>query len=197
MKRILILLIFVCICSTSIAQTKNQKWVVGISGSFVNFGDAGQRSILNERFNFQVPKINVTRYFFKGLSLDAGVTLSVIDKLDGFYENAFNYFSLDGNIRYDFNLSEENLVPYIAVGGSIVGAPTETIPRANATATMNFSFGGTFWISHQWGLNVQGTYKYSPEEYESMRSHTQISAGLVYSLSPRVLVYRLWDGRKR
>ena len=196
MKRILALAILVCICSTSLAQTKEQKWVVGVSGSFVNFGDGGATSNLQERFNIQVPKINVTRYLFKGLSLEGGVTLSILDEVDGFFTNTFNYFSLDGAIRYDFNLSEENLVPYIAIGGSIVGAP-DNIQGSKATPTLNFSFGGTYWVTHHWGLNVQGTYKYSQPDFESMRSHTQLSAGLVYSLTPRVLVYRLWDGRRR
>ena len=195
MKRIVAIAILMCVSFTCFAQNKQDKWVVGVSASFVNFGDSGQNSV-KERFNFQVPKINVSRYIFHGLTLDAGLTLSALSELDGFYENAFNYFSVDGNIRYDFNLSDENLVPYIGFGASIVGGP-ETIPDSKATGTLNFSFGGTFWISPQWGLNVQGTYKYSPEEYESMASHSQISAGLVYSLSPRVLVYRLWDGRKR
>jgi hypothetical protein len=196
MKRFWALVLLVCICSTSLAQTKEQKWVIGVSGSFISFGDGGMTSNLQERYNIQMPKINVTRYLFKGLSIEAGATLSVVDEIDGFYENSFNYFSLDGAIRYDFNLSEENLVPYIAIGGSIVGAP-DNVPSSNATPTMNFTFGGTYWITHHWGLNVQGTYKYSQPDFESMRSHSQLSAGLVYSLSPRVLVYRLWDGRRR
>lgn len=195
MKRILGIALLVLICGTSTAQTKEQKWVVGLSGSFITFGDEGAQSILNERYNIQAPKLNVTRYLFKGLSLEAGATLSVLDRLDGFYRNSFNYFSLDGAIRYDFNRSEENLVPYIGIGGSIVGAPNN-IPSSKPTPTLNFIFGGTFWVSHKWGLNVQATYKYSQEEFQSMESHTQLSAGLVYSLSPRVLVYRLWDGRK-
>jgi len=195
MKRILGIALLVLICSTSIAQTKEQKWVVGVSGSFITFGDEGAESILSERYNIQVPKLNVTRYLFKGLSLEAGATLSILDELDGFYDNSFSYFSLDGAIRYDFNRSEENLVPYIGIGGSIVGGPNN-VPNSKATPTLNFIFGGTFWISHQWGLNVQGTYKYSQEEFQSMRSHSQLSAGIVYSIKPRVLVYRLWDGGK-
>jgi len=196
MKRIWALAILVCICSTSLAQTKEQKWVIGVSAAFTSFGDGGLTSNLQERYNIQLPKINLTRYLFKGLSLEAGVTLSAIDQIDGFYGNAFNYFSIDGAIRYDFNLSDENLVPYMAIGGSIVGAP-DNVDGAKATPTMNFSFGGTYWVTHHWGLNVQGTYKYSNPDYESMRSHSQISAGLVYSFSPRVLVYRVWDGRRR
>ena len=196
MKRIFAVAILLCICTTTFAQSKENKWVIGVSGSIVNFGDAGENSPLKERFNIQLPKVNVSRYLFGGLSLEAGISLSVLDQIDGFYSNSFNYFSLDGNVRYDFNLSDKNLVPYIGVGGSIVGAPTKVLPLSKATPTLNFTFGGTFWFSHHWGLNAQGTYKYSPEEYASMRSHTQLSVGLVYSLNPRVLVYRLWDGRR-
>lgn len=195
MKRILTAVILVFIYCGTTAQTKEQKWVFGVSGSFVSFGDGGAESILAERYNVQIPKFNVTRYLFKGFSLEAGATLSILDELDGFYDNSFNYLSLDGAIRYDFNLSRENLVPYMGIGGSLVGAPS-TIQGSKMTPTLNFIFGGTFWISPQWGLNVQGTYKYSQEEFASMRSHTQLSAGLVYSFRPRVMVYRLWDGRR-
>jgi len=196
MKKIIAVAILLCVCSTSLGQNKANKWVVGISGSLITFGDDGANSILQERFNFQFPKLNVSRYMFKGLTLDAGVTIGVLDKLDGFYNNAFDYFSFDGNIRYDFNLSDENLVPYIGIGGSIVGAPTKTIPGSNATPTINVSLGGTFWISPRWGINAQGTFKYSREDHRSMRSHAQLSAGLVYSISPRVLLFRLWDARR-
>lgn len=195
MKRILTVAILLFIYCATAAQTKDQKWVLGISGSFVSFGDAGAESLIQERYNVQVPKLNLTRYLFKGLSAEAGVTLSVLDELDGFYDNGFNYFSLDGALRYDFNLSRENLVPYMGIGGSLVGGPS-TIPDSKMTPTLNFTFGGTYWISPQWGLNVQGTYKYSQEEFASMRSHSQLSAGLVYSFKPRVMVYRIWDGRR-
>lgn len=196
MKKIVILVLLFSISLTSNSQNKESKWVVGVSASFVSFGEEGLNSI-GERFNIQIPKLNVSRYIYPGLIADTGFTFGAISEVNGFFGNAFDYFSLDGNIRYDFNLSEENLVPYVAIGGSIVGAPTGTLPNSKATPTVNFTFGATFWITHHWGLNAQATYKYSSEEYESMRSHSQISAGLVYSLNPRVLVYRLWDERKR
>ena len=85
------------------SQTKDQKWVLGVSGSLISFGDAGAASMIKERFNFQFPKLNLTRYLFKGFILEGGVTLSSIDRVDGLYTNAFNYISLDGAIRYDFN----------------------------------------------------------------------------------------------
>lgn len=195
MKRILLVALLICFFTAGSAQTKGQKWVAGVSGSFVNFGDSGATSNLGERFNIQVPKLTLTRYLWKGFSLEGGVTLSIIDELGGFYSNSFNYLSIDYGFRYDFNLSEENLVPYFYMGGSIINGPS-TIQGSKATPTFNIGFGGTYWITHHWGLNVQGTYKYSQADYESMRSHSQVSVGIVYSFSPRVLVYRIWDGRR-
>ncbi|NQY01132.1 MAG: hypothetical protein HRT70_08415, partial [Flavobacteriaceae bacterium] len=96
----------------------------------------------------------------------------------------------------DFNRSEENLIPYIAFGSSFIGVPS-TIPYSEDTATINSSIGMNFWISPQWGMNVLGTYKSSSHEYESMRSHHQLSVGSIYSFKPRVMVFRLWDGKRR
>ena len=196
MRRIIPLVIFSMMCTMVSSQTKDQKWVLGVSGSLISFGDAGAASMIKERFNFQFPKLNLTRYLFKGFILEGGVTLSSIDRVDGLYTNAFNYISLDGAIRYDFNRSEENLIPYIAFGSSFIGVPS-TIPYSEDTATINSSIGMNFWISPQWGLNAQGTYKFFNPDFRSMRSHHQLSVGFIYSFKPRVMVFRLWDGKRR
>lgn len=173
------------------AQNEDNKWVVGLSSVLTSYGANGSR-VLGERYSSQVLKLNAARYFLKGLSLDASVVLSPINKVEGFINNRFSYFSLDGTIRYDFNTSDENLVPYIGLGLSIVGAPS-SIPGAKRTGTYNFVAGGTFWFSPRLGLNAQMMYKKAPENIISMVTHTQVSAGLVYSLNRRVLNYRLWD----
>jgi len=76
-----------------------------------------------------LPKINLSRYLFSGFSLDGSVTLGALGEVEA---QSFNYNSLDGYIRYDFNLSDNNLVPYLAVGASLIGAPS-TIENASAT----------------------------------------------------------------
>ena len=128
--------------------------------------------------------------------MEGGVTLSSIDRVDGLYTNAFNYISLDGAIRYDFNRSEENLIPYISLRVEFHWS-SQYYFFLEDTATINSSIGMNFWISPQWGLNVQGTYKFSSPDYESMRSHHQLSVGFIYSFKPRVMVFRLWDGKRR
>jgi hypothetical protein len=191
MKKILFTAVLLCSFILAKSQNYDNKWVIGTSGSLVIFDN----NSLGESYNSQLPKINISRYLFSGFSLDGSLTLSGLGDVDGLYSNRFSYNSIDGYIRYDFNLSDNNLVPYIALGASFIGAPS-TKENANATSTLNIAFGGTFWVTHHWGLNAQYTLKFSPELYTSMVNHTQLTAGLVYSFHPRILVRRLWNRRR-
>lgn len=173
------------------AQSKQSKWAFGVNASVVYFGN-DQSKVVKEQYNYQFPKLNITRYLFEGFSLEAGITVPFLIDIDGFFENSFDYWSIDGALRYDFNLSDENLVPYLAVGGSYIKAPS-TIPNSKNSPTLNFSLGGTFWFHHHWGIHSQFTYKFSPEDVASMASHSQLSAGIVYSFKPRQLLFRVWD----
>ena len=191
MKKILFTAILLCSFILAKSQNYDNKWVIGTSGSLVIFDN----NSLGESYNSQLPKINISRYLFSGFSLDGSLTLSGLGDVDGLYSNRFSYNSIDGYIRYDFNLSDNNLVPYIALGASFIGAPS-TKENANATSTLNIAFGGTFWVTHHWGLNAQYTFKFSPELYTSMVNHKQLTAGLVYSFRPRILVRRIWNRRR-
>ncbi len=177
----------------SSAQNKTNKWTVALSGSLVNFGDTGVNSV-GDNFLFQVPKISVSRYLIPSLTFDLSTTISTVKRLEGFYSNNFNYFSVDAAIRYDFGTYDRNLVPYIGLGMGWIGAP-ETISGSKATPTTNFVFGGTFWFAPKFGFNAEVIYKSSSDEYESMRSHTQASFGIIYSFKPRQMVQRLWHKR--
>ena len=191
MKKILFTAVLLCSFILAKSQNYDNKCVIGTSGSLVIFDN----NSLGESYNSQLPKINISRYLFSGFSLDGSLTLSGLGDVDGLYSNRFSYNSIDGYIRYDFNLSDNNLVPYIALGASFIGAPS-TKENANATSTLNIAFGGTFWVTHHWGLNAQYTLKFSPELYTIMVNHTQLTAGLVYSFRPRILVRRLWNRRR-
>ena len=134
MKKIsLILLLLISTYSSS--QNKENKWVIGVSSSLVVF----QNNSLGESYNSQLPKINLSRYLFPGFSIDGSVTLSALSEVGGLVNNQFNYNSLDGYVRYDFNLSDNNLVPYLAVGASLIGAPS-TIENASTTSTIKYCF---------------------------------------------------------
>ena len=188
MKKIFSTAILLFCFSLVKSQNRDNKWVAGISVSYVIFQDNSFGSLYNTQF----PKINLSRYLFSGFSLDGSATLSGLGDVDNLFANTFSYNSLDGYVRYDFNLSDNNLVPYLAIGASFIGGPSSR-PESNSTSTFNSALGATFWLTHHWGINTQITYKVSPEEFRSMVNHTQLTAGLVYSFNPRKLVRRLWD----
>ena len=191
MKKILFTAILLSCFVLAKSQNYDNKWVIGISGSFVIFDN----NSLGESYNSQLPKINISRYLFSGFSLEGAATLSGIGDIDGLLSNNFSYNSLDGYLRYDFNLSDNNLVPFIAIGTSFIGAPSSR-QDSNPTSTFNTAIGGTLWVTHHWGINAQMTYKVSPQEFRSMVNHTQLTGGLVYSFRPRILVRRLWNRRR-
>ena len=183
MRKFLILILLISFSTN--AQNENNKWVVGVSGSLVRFSNINR---VKDWHNFQAPKINIARYLFSGLTVDAGITLNAIN-ISPFVTNNFSYNSFDGNLRYDFNLSDNHLVPYLTVGASIVGPPS-TIQNSKSSGVLNVGFGGTFWVSSHLGLNTQISYKHSSEKVYSMTAHKQLTVGVVYSLKARTRVIK-------
>ena len=154
------------------SQNKQQKWTAGISL-------AGAKYTYNGPPVVEVsPRLNISRYIFKGLSLDIGFAKDVIG--DG-----QSYTTFDGSLRFDFGQSNYNTVPYILIGASALKGKV-------ITGTMNLGVGNTFWFSSKYGLNFQLIYKYSRDIIQSQRSHLYPSLGLVYSFGARNLNPRIW-----
>lgn len=182
-------LIFFFIGAQLVGQNKENKWVVGASIGMVKFSSEDSKFI-GDQFIFQMPKLNVSRYFYNGLSLDAAVSFNTINEIGSLYKNNVSYLSLDGAIKYDFGMSNDNLVPYVVLGSSLLKTTYKMTP------TFNIGAGGTFWLNSRYGFNTQLLYKTSPKSFGSMRSHTYFSFGLVYSLKLRTLAPRLWSHNK-
>ena len=172
--------------SPLIAQSKDNKWVAGASVSVAKF-ESSEAEFIGDQFNFQIPRLHVSRYLASGWTLEVGLSFSTINKLPGIISNGASYFSGDTALTYDFGMSKENIVPYFAFGSSVVKMTRLMTP------TFNVGGGGTFWLNPRYGLNMQMIYKYSPESFESMRSHYHFSIGMVYSLKLREMVSRLWQ----
>lgn len=170
----------------SIGQSNESKWVLGASVSVAKFSFS-DRSLIGDQYNFQVPRINISRYFFKELTLDASFSFNTIDEVAGLYKNATPYKALDIMVRYDFGTSFENFVPYVAFGGGLVQMTRRT------TSTYNFGTGFTYWLNSNYGVNSQLLYKYSQQSYTSMRSHAFFSVGVVYSFKWRNHNPRVWE----
>lgn len=146
--------------------------------------------VVGDQFIFQIPKLNVSRYFYNGLTLDAAISFNTINELGSLYTNSVSYLSMDGAAKYDFGTSNDNLVPYIVFGGRLLKTTYKMTP------TFNIGAGGTFWLNSRYGFNTQLLYKSSAKSFGSMRSHTYFSFGLVYSLQLRTLVSMLWSHNK-
>ena len=172
-----------------VAQSESNKWVVGAGISVAKFGNT-DIGYIGDQFNFQIPRLNVSRHLFKGLTLDAGISFNTLDKIPGILENEVSYFSIDGATRYDFGMSNDNLVPYVVLGAGIVKT------TGIMTPTYNFGGGGTYWLNSRYGINTQLIYKYSSENFTSMRSHLHFSVAVVYSLKQRSVIDRLWTNNR-
>lgn len=173
-----ILLVLLFISSVIIkAQNSENKWTVSLGlASAMYFDEDGKK--IGGSFVNQSPRINISKYLFKNLTADAGLSTAIFDTQ--------KYTTLDALLRYDFGTSFDNSVPYVLIGGSIVTA-------AQSTPTLNFGVGNTFWIMPNYGLNFQLMYKFSESRFGSQYSHFYPSVGLVYSLNSRNMNPRLWD----
>jgi len=155
------------------SQNKQQKWAAGISL-------AGAKYTYNGPPVVEVsPRLNISIYIFKGLSLDLGFAKDVIGDVQA-------YTTFDGAFRFDFGRSNHNIVPYILIGAS-------SLKGKDITSTMNLGVWNTFWVLPKYGLNFQLIYKYSKDIIQSQRSHLYPSLGLVYSFSARNLNPRVWQ----
>jgi hypothetical protein len=173
-----IIFILVCFTFQVKSQNKDQKWTAGISLASVQYQSEFQGIALGGKYVYQTPRFNISKYMFSNITVDAGISAALFDSQ--------TYTTFDGTARYDFGTSKNTAVPYILLGGSFIKAKV-------LTPTVNIGAGSTFWLSQNYGLNLQAMYKYSEGKFESQFSHFYISLGLVYSFSSRTLIPRLWQ----
>ena len=173
------LVISFLVLSTSLySQNEQAKWSVGISLASAKYYTDYQAKIVGGMWAYQTPRLNISKYIFGGLTLDAGVSTTIGDDQ--------KYTTLDGALRYDFGASYKNVVPYLLIGGSFISAKS-------FTPTANVGVGNTFWFSQNYGLNMQFLYKYSEDKFTSQFSHIYTSVGLVYSFGNRSMNPRIWE----
>ncbi|MDB4098380.1 hypothetical protein N9764_04910 [Polaribacter sp.] len=171
--KIKVIIIFLLAFTIQIkSQNKQQKWAAGISLAGAKYTTNGPPLVEVS------PRINISRYIFKGLSLDFGFATALGDTQ--------TYTTFDGAFRFDFGRSNYNVVPYILIGAS-------SLKGKVITSTINIGVGNTFWLSSKYGLNFQLIYKYSKDIIQSQRSHLYPSLGLVYSFGARNLNPRIWQ----
>ena len=168
---VLILLLFISIQTFS--QDSTVKWAVSFGGSFIDFSDTA--GFDGEGVNFQIPNVSVMRYLDKGFTIGAGMTVTAISSIDGFYTNKYDVTIMDFFAKYDFGLSEEKWVP------NLIGGVGLLVKDGNdRSISFNGGVGLTYWVLPKIGLNGQVLHRFVSETTnENFGSHTQVSGSLI------------------
>ena len=170
------MIVFLFLTSSLFSQNENNRWTFGVDIAWVTYSEADKLTVGGKFIN-QTPRFTLSRYMFKNITFSGSVSTAIGDNQ--------KYTTFDGVARYDFGTSQNNVVPYVLLGGSFIKAKV-------LTPTVNFGLVNTFWFSSRLGLNLQLMYKYSQDKFSSQTSHIMPSFGLVYSFGSRSLNPRLW-----
>jgi hypothetical protein len=175
------------------AQEDDRKWTFGVNASTVIFGEEGQ-ALVKDGLNTQFPSLQLSRKLGDKFSLDFIYTFEVSELIKG--ANAFNYSSFDAVLRYDLPELFLNIVPFGGIGFGYVSGATTT-PDPQGSLSLNVMGGGTLWVTPRFGLTGRLTYKQISSNSESMASHVQGLAGMVYKFDMGSTFgnsrKRLWD----
>lgn len=153
------------------------NWQFGLGIGLVKFSDKDVAYIGDKHLS-QIPRLNATRRINDNFSLDAAISFGASDSgLDLVTTNNVLYFSFDVSGRYKYIKTIERLDPFIFIGGSIVDSERKMTPTAN------IGTGVSYWFSNNFGFSTQVYYKHSLESFESMRSHLQFTAGIIFGLN--------------
>lgn len=178
-KKLFIINLFVLISTLSYSQTSQigPNWQIGISAGIVKFSDK-DASYIGDKHLSQIPRFNATRRINDNFSIDAALSFGSFDSSSSFITtNNVPYFSFDISGRYKYLKTIEKLDPYVFVGGSLVDSSRKMTPTAN------IGTGVSYWFSDNFGFSTQVYYKHSLESFESMRSHFQFTAGIIFGLN--------------
>ena len=179
-KKIALFALLIVSC-LSWSQTRNNEWQIGVGASVTKFAEK-DFYFIGDEYQLQVPRLNLTAPITNNISFDTAVSVNTFDFDGGFIENTAFYFSVDFSARYHFEITEW-FYPYAFAGTSLVDSSQKLSP------TINVGAGTTFWMSNLVGFNLQTYYKHSLEASESMRSHLQFTAGLVFAIDMFDLVF--------
>ena len=197
LSRFLVASLLVLGLSTANAQDENNPWAFSVEFNAVDTFPVGTEDVgrtpastkanffqeffnVNDHWNIipVVSKVSVGRYVGSGLTLTASGSVNRINKIGDLRVENISYYAADGRISYSFKDVIGGpggwLDPVIGVGGGY------TWVDDIGFGTMNFGAGFRFWLSEQFGINVESTYKHAFEDVYGIR-HFQHSAGVIFT----------------
>jgi hypothetical protein len=160
------------------SQHDDMKWSVGFNSSAVLFNEEGISKV-KDGINSQFPSLQVSRKIGKNFSVDLIYTFEMVEVIKG--GNAFPYSSLDAYLRYDLPELFFNIYPFVGIGAGYISGATTT-PDPQGALSLNFMGGGILWLTDRFGLTGRLIYKNVSADSESMASHVQGLAGIIFNL---------------
>ena len=166
------------------AQDENNPWQVSVGFNAVDVYPVGENSPqgdyfseyfnLNDHYNM-VPVLStftISKYIGDNFSFGVTGSINKIDKFGDAAADDLTYFGADGIIKYDVGsvLNLGNFDPYLGVGGGYTW-----VDKIGA-GTLNGTLGLNFWLSEQFAITAQSTYKHAFEDY--LTKHFQHSIGV-------------------
>ena len=176
LARQLLLSSFFFICITINAQTSENPWAIAVGVDLINL----QGDNVESGLNFGAPALSLSRYISSGLSVGIQYGLGSASP----QENVdLDYSFLDGVVK--FNLSEENIVPYLFAGYGLSrfadGDEKEgAFPSGETGRTTFGGIGVNIPIGDQLNVNVSTSYRGTAETPDSY-NHLQHIIGLSYN----------------
>ncbi|MDA9628388.1 OmpA family protein [Flavobacteriaceae bacterium] len=174
--RQLLLSSFFFICLTINAQTSESPWAIAVGVDLINL----QGDNVESGLNFGAPALSLSRYISSGLSVGIQYGLGSASPQDNV---DLDYSFLDGVVK--FNLSEENIVPYLFAGYGLSrfadGVEKEgAFPSGETGRTTFGGIGVNIPIGDQFNVNVSTSYRGTAEIPDSY-NHLQHIIGLSYN----------------
>ncbi len=193
------------------AQSESQPWAIKIGANAVDFFNEEDafddlRLLKTDNWNVvpSISELSISRYIKSGISATVGGSFNKIDVVgpltpslsDGLDVEEFTYFSVEGKLSYDlrhaFGLQEGWFAPSIGLGGGYNWLDDD------GDFSANLSIGFDFWITKNFALSIDSTYKGYLGEYDNddeffdftdnsnrlvsgQRSHMQHSAGIKFA----------------
>ena len=172
-----LLLSFLFLFSITInGQTSENPWAIAVGVDLINL----QGDNVESGLNFGAPALSLSRYISSGLSVGIQYGLGSASPQDNV---DLDYTYLDGVLR--FNLSEENVVPYIFAGYGLSrfadGVDKEGVfPSGESGRTTFGGIGVNIPLGDQFNVNLSTSYRGTTETPDSY-NHLQHIIGLSYN----------------
>lgn len=205
MKKIYYQIAFAIItCTVANAQNKHIPWSLEAGVNYVNVYSVGENAPQGEFFDefFNVNDhwnlgtyIAITRNLSERVSFTAKGSFNEITKWGQFgdddvsvFVDNLEYYGLDGMINFNL-LKNTKIQPYISLGGGYTWIEegqynTYSLEESDddfvGAGTVNGALGVKVTITDRFGVNLQGAYKHSFQEY--LTKHWLHSVGLIYDL---------------